>query len=224
LLFCFRFSLVFRLLDLLLFSIRITQTSSLLTNRDLIPRSYRFRKRFREKFLDLDQPLTEEAAGDPNVHVPNLNLSSQAQTSGQAPTSTPRSTATSSSANKANKNKIVYTIIATGISGSGKTTILQQVLQVVLLRGRTGTTGGTGPGREDDAQERTSTCKYSEEAKDEIDVPDTENDVPHTGGKNVLDVLERDLKIVEAMGNAVTQNNADSSRCGKLIKVSTVEM
>jgi hypothetical protein len=101
---------------------------------------------------------------------------------------------------------------------------LQQVLQVILLRGRTGTTGGTGPGSEDDAQERTSTCKYSEEAKDEIDVPDTENNVPHTGGKNVLDVLERDLKIVEAMGNAVTQNNADSSRCGKLIKVSTVEM
>lgn len=136
------------------------------------------------------------------------------------------------SANKANKNKIVYTIIATGISGSGKTTILQQVLQVILLRGRTGTTTTTtttgndsiGSGGEDDPQERTSTCKVPEEAKDEIDVPDTENDVPHTGGKNVLDVLERDLKIVEAMGNAVTQNNADSSRCGKLIKVSTAVM
>lgn len=77
-----------------------------------------------------------------------------------------------------------------------------------------------GASGEDDPQEQTSTAKYPEEAKDVIDGPDTGIDVPHTGGKNILDVLERNLKIVEAMGNAVTQNNADSSRCGKLIKVS----
>jgi len=81
-----------------------------------------------------------------------------------------------------------------------------------------------GASGEGDPQKQTATAKYLEEAKNVMDVPDAGNDVPNTVAKNVLDVLERDLKIVEAMGNAVTQNNADSSRCGKLIKVSAVGM
>ncbi|KAH8077703.1 P-loop containing nucleoside triphosphate hydrolase protein [Filobasidium floriforme] len=93
---------------------------------------------------------------------------------------------------------MAYTIIATGVSGSGKTTILQHVLRLILGRDTNSELQNSAP--------QTSECSSGADSQ----------------MQNVVEVLERDLVIVEAMGNAATQNNTDSSRCGKLIKVEDI--
>lgn len=85
-----------------------------------------------------------------------------------------------------------YAVIATGISGAGKTTVMRHVLKRIL-------------GLENQEQDQ---------ARDGHTI------ITDKSTETINDNLEATLVIVDAMGNAQTRNNTDPSRMVKVIQVS----